>query len=403
MKMKGLTMSTLQRIFNQSVFTPQKYNDIDRALTDKLGPRSVRLCETPVFFNAAFHDQMIAMGTEILKEAMKPETLAKVDRFIAPDWRMPGDIGLPVMACVDFAIAEDGAGNLTPKLIELQGVSSVYAFQADMSDAYSASYGLDDYVSFLPGGQTKAAYERHLEETVLGGHHPRNVILLEIDPWQQKTSIDFEAFRQRLGIAIVGVDEVIKKGDKIYYLDNGVETEIKRIYNRVIPEELSRYQGRGKMAFSFTDKLDVEWVPHPAWSFLISKCSMPYLTHSAVPEARFLNDGKPLPQDLENYVLKPLLAFAGAGVKVDVTLPDIEAIPADRRGDYMLQKKVEYSPFLEAPDGTRSKAEIRIMYLMEGNEFKPSILFARISRSKMMNVGFNKTDKWVGVAPVFRV
>ena len=64
-------------------------------------------------------------------------------------------------------------------------------------------------------------------------------------------------------------------------------TPIQRIYNRAIVDELVRKQI--PMAFDFRDDLDVEWAGHPNWFFRLSKFSLPYLDHPAVPRTRFLD------------------------------------------------------------------------------------------------------------------
>ncbi len=62
---------------------------------------------------------------------------------------------------------------------------------------------------------------------------------------------------------------------------------IRRIYNRVIVDELER---RGiSIPFDFRDDLDVEWAGHPNWFFRLSKFSLPYLKHPAVPRTHFLD------------------------------------------------------------------------------------------------------------------
>ena len=73
---------------------------------------------------------------------------------------------------------------------------------------------------------------------MLGDHQPENVILLEIFPQQQKTRIDFYCTEDYLGIKLVCLTELIKEGKKLYYLNDGKKTEIKRIYNRVIFDDL---------------------------------------------------------------------------------------------------------------------------------------------------------------------
>lgn len=57
--------------------------------------------------------------------------------------------------------------------------------------------------------------------------------------------------------------KVIKHGAKLYYKDKGKEIPIKRIYNRVIFDELERKNLN--FNFDFRDDIEVEWVGHPNW------------------------------------------------------------------------------------------------------------------------------------------
>ena len=80
--------------------------------------------------------------------------------------------------------------------------------------------------------------------------------------------------------------------------------------------------------FDWRDDLDVEWAGHPNWYFRISKFSIPYLKHASVPKTWFLDQMEEIPEDLENYALKPLYSFAGLGVVIAPKKEDIAAIPA---------------------------------------------------------------------------
>ena len=88
----------------------------------------------------------------------------------------------------------------------------------------------------------------------------------------------------------------------------GRETRIRRIYNRLIFDEL---EAKGvELPFDITSRLDLSWAGHPNWYFRWSKHCLPELHHPTVPEARFLSDVDSPPKDLENWVLKPLFSFA---------------------------------------------------------------------------------------------
>jgi hypothetical protein len=177
---------------------------------------------------------------------------------------------------------------------------------------------------------------------------------------------------------------------------NGVKTEIKRIYNRVIFDEFSRRTDL-KCQFNLTEDIDVEWAGHPNWFFRVSKYVMPFLDSPYVPQSRFLSDVHEIPTDLENYVLKPLFSFSGTGVKFHVTRQDIDEIPAEERAGFMLQRKVKYEPVLQAPDGL-VKVEVRLLYFWEPQNEKPELVvnLSRLSRGEMIGVKFNRDKTWVG-------
>ena len=143
------------------------------------------------------------------------------------------------------------------------------------------------------------------------------------------------------------------------------------------------------------EELDVEWVPHPAWFYRISKYTLPLIKHPYVPATYFLNQVKQLPADLENYVLKPLFSFAGQGVVIDVTPADIENVKDPE--NWILQRKVKYADVIETPD-TPAKAEIRIFYFWKDGAARPvpANNLARLSKGKMIGVRYNKDKEWVG-------
>jgi hypothetical protein len=230
----------------------------------------------------------------------------------------------------------------------------------------------------------------------VGKHNPEEVVLLEIDPLKQNTAIDFLITREKLGITLLHLGDVRIRGRALYYMKDGKEIRIQRIYNRVIFDELVQRKDL-VTEFHLTEDVDVEWAGHPNWFFYISKYTMPFLHDPAVPESRFLHTVDQLPADLENYVLKPLFSFSGSGVIFHVTRQDIDRIPMADRKNFMLQKKVHYEPVVQAPDGL-VKAEIRLLYLWEPGSGRPTLLtnLARLSRGEMIGVKYNKDKTWVG-------
>ncbi len=184
-------------------------------------------------------------------------------------------------------------GELTPKLIELQGCASLYAFQLELPDVYRAHYDLGGLEAF-PNGLSRKDYIAMLRQVIIGDQDPENVILMEIEPSKQKTRPDFVVTKKLLGIETVCITDIVKRGSKLFYHKQGRELEVRRIYNRVIVDELVTKGIR--TPFNFREHLDIEWVGHPNWFFRWSKYSLPFLDHPAVPRAWFLSDMQQIPE-----------------------------------------------------------------------------------------------------------
>jgi hypothetical protein len=164
------------------------------------------------------------------------------------------------------------------------------------------------------------------------------------------------------------------------------------VYNRAIADEVIKTGA--SLPFRFRDELDIEWAGHPNWFFRMSKFTLPFLKHSTVPRTTFLHELTHIPDDLQNYVLKPLYSFAGSGVIVGPTRADVDAVPSSQRHQYVLQEKVEYAPVVNAIPGA-TKAEVRLMYIWV-DELQPAMNLIRMGRGKMMGVDYNKNLTWVG-------
>jgi len=302
---------------------------------------------------------------------------------------------LPNLTQVDFAVVEEN-GAYVPKLIELQGFPSLTAMQVIQrdvwADALSRMRALDGKWSCWFSGLDRAAFLNLARRTIVGDHDPSEVILMDIDPRQQKTYPDFAATKLLFGVDAADPRELTLKGKELFRKN----IRIKRIYNRVVFDELIRKNIA--IPFDYRRELDIEWVPHPNWYWVWSKYSLPFLDHAAVPKATFVSDLDRVPDRLERYVLKPLFSFAGGGVNVEPTEKDIDAIPDAERHQWCLQEKIEYAPALKAADGGGVKIEIRMMFLRPDDEREPILAqnLVRLSRGKMLGVDFNKEFTWVG-------
>jgi hypothetical protein len=386
---------SLRRAYNES-FSAQKYDLYKRRLEERAGMEiSFRLAESPVFLPPELRDAMVAASLEIFEQLTTSAALWRSESAVPQELNVPGSDELPTFAVTDFAVTRGSDGNLVPKLIELQAFPTLYAFQVAQNEEVAricpdGGDGLDWYLS----GLDASAYKRVVGEAILSGLPPENVVLLDLDPPKQKTAVDFAFTRQFWGVRAVDPGEIEKRGRELWYRPEGKPVRIYRIYNRLIFDELA---AKGtKLPFDLTSRIDVSWAGHPNWYFRWSKHCLPELKHPAVPEAHLLSDLPSVPKDLENWVLKPLFSFAGAGVKVDVTSADIDAVPPEQRAQTLLMRKVEYAPVIETADGGWSKAEIRIMFVWREEKPFPVTTLARLSQGKMMGVAFNKDRTWVG-------
>ena len=295
---------------------------------------------------------------------------------------------------VDFGLVRNAQGELEPKLVELQAFPSLYAYQPMLARQYVASYGLPSSLGIYLGGYDQHSYQQQMRELIVSGHDPENVILLEIHPEKQKTLCDFLIAQRDLGIAVVDILNLKKRGSRLFYEQGGREIPVHRIYNRCIVDELERKDIQ--LPFDLTEPLDVEWAGHPNWYYRISKFSIPYLKHKCVPRTWLLDQNSTVPADNENYVLKPLYSFAGLGIKFHPTQADVNAIPAEQRHHYMLQERMRFEPVIETPFGM-TQAEIRIMYVWpENGEMTPVLPLLRMGRGIMMGVDHNRNLEWVG-------
>ncbi|GAB3634525.1 hypothetical protein GCM10027422_01150 [Hymenobacter arcticus] len=393
-------ISAPRQLFNEA-FTPERYQEMLADMDQQLpGQLDFRIAETPVFVPTTLRDKLIRAGQDIIDVLQKPDFKELTDGAIPPSQRVPNEDDHAEFLTFDFAICRNADGELEPQLIEMQGFPSLYAFQAYLPGVFAAHYPIPDIVSPFIEVADAAAYHANFRRLLLADENPENVILLELFPERQKTRIDFALSKKYWGIEAVSLPDIKKRGRQLFYEKDGREILIKRIYNRIIFDELARYPEL-RPAFNLTDDVNVAWVGHPNWFFRISKYTLPLITSSFAPPSYYLNELTKYPNDLENYVLKPLFSFAGAGVRLHITAADLDALP-DKQ-NYLLQRKVTYEPVVQSPDGL-VKCELRLLYTWPHTDAQPKLVagLARLSRGEMIGVDFNKNKDWVGgTTPLF--
>jgi len=397
----------LRASFNQG-WTDEKFRDLIRRLERRTGtPLGFPISETPCFFPRSLMTSIAATGLELVNQILGDRDAMKAADAIVPErFRGPGAEAMPTFLQVDFGLVRNADGSVAPKLVELQAFASLYAFQLAIAEAYRDAFSLPANLRIFLDDLDAGSYHQLIAKAIVGDHDPREVVLMEIEPRKQKTWPDFVTTEQMWGVRAIDVSEVRRDGRRLFYERDGTRTQIKRVYNRVIPDELER---KGiELPFHYGDDLDLTWAGHPAWYFRISKFSIPYLRHASVPETRFLDAIEHLPADRDRYLLKPLFSFAGGGIIFAPTDEQIAAIPTNQRQNYILQERINFTPLIKTPEGP-AQAEIRIMYVLDpstslragGGRLRPVLPLLRMGRGKMMGVDHNKGLRWVGASAGF--
>lgn len=385
----------LRRRFNQS-FTLERYqaflDQIDRVSGTHVPFRN---CETPCFFPMPLMDRLAIEGEALMRQLVdSPRYFAESEGALPARYRVPNEPRNPMFVQVDFGLVRNTAGGLDPKLVEIQAFPSLYAYQPALARAYRDVHGLEDSLGCFLNSLNPPKYLDLLSRSIVGGHDPENVVLLEIDPTHQKTLCDFNLTERVLGVRAVCITALKKQGNRLFYERDGRLTPIRRIYNRAIVDELERRNVT--IPFDWRDDLDVEWAGHPNHYWRISKFSIPYLDHPSVPRTFFLHQVDGIPADLDNWVLKPLYSFAGLGVSVGPSRAEIDAVPAAARHNWILQERVRFEPVIETPYGP-TNAEIRVMYIWLERPVAVTTII-RMGRGRMMGVDHNKNMEWVGAS-----
>lgn len=386
----------LRKKYN-AAFTDEKYRAFVQDMANVYpGQLDFRIAETPVFIPKDFIQNVLHTCESVIDTISTPEYMAQSKAAIPGHLAVPNEDAHPHFIAFDFGICLNEKGEIEPQLIELQGFPSLFAYQVLFPEVHARHFWQPEGFTTYLNGFTKESYIHLLRKIILKDAAPENVVLLEIFPEQQKTRIDFRCTETYLGIQTVCLTDLLQEGRKLFYKNRGVKTEIKRIYNRLIFDDLFQQpadvQEKGKI---FQQELDVTWVPHPNWFYRVSKFSLPFIHHPYVPHTQLLSAVSSLPEDLHNYVAKPLFSFAGQGVMIDLTKEALQKISDPP--NWILQRKVTYAPIIKTPD-ENAKAELRIFYFWEEGATRPVATnnLARLSKGKMVGVRYNKDKEWVG-------
>jgi hypothetical protein len=393
-------IKAIRETYNKA-FSQDKYQSFLTELNSNYpGQIAFRIAETPVFVDKKLGAEMIETCEYIIDFISNHDFRRLTETAIPEAEKIPNENVFPHFIAFDFGICKREDDSLYPALIEMQGFPTLFGFQAYYPTILEKHVDIPKEYSRFFSGLNNESYIKLLSDVIVGQYQKEEVILLDIKPENQNTLIDFSCTEDYIGVKAICVSSLIKEGRKLFYINDGKKTRIRRIYNRMIFDELKMVKEMLGDIVDLTSELDVEWIPHPNWFYRISKYTLPMLSHPLIPKTEYLSNMKSIPKDLEQYVLKPLFSFAGQGVVIDVKENDITKIKDPE--NWILQKKVSYANCIKTPDES-SKVEIRLMYIWKEGDDRPTLTtnLARLSKGKMIGVRYNAEKEWVGASVAY--
>src|SRR5690606_8833337 len=232
----------IRKAFNES-FRQEYYENLKEGVMETFGEHcAFRISETPVFLPKEIETEVFSACDAIIGQLGEIDFKKIRDQFIPSALQSPVPMGDPHFLAIDFGLCDDGHGGIIPQLIELQAFPSLFFYQPYLGKSYSKNYPNVPQKGFhyFFSGLDDASYLAEVRKVILGNENVENVILMELFPEKQKTRIDFWATQKALGIPVICMTKVIKEGRGLYYEKDGRKIPIRRIYNRVIFDELQR-------------------------------------------------------------------------------------------------------------------------------------------------------------------
>jgi len=381
--------------FNKQFTTHQYESYLNYFESRYPGATKFRMAETPIFISNEFKKHLLETGAHVIDYILSNDFQTNTYPALNKNFFVPNESRIPDCLVMDFAITLNEQGEYIPQLIELQGFPSLFGFEVLQDMAFKASYNIPNNLTPYLNGFQRPVYLDHLAKMIKGNEN-QHTVLLEIYPDQQKTKIDFYITRDLINIPIVCLSEIFEEDHDLFYQKNGIKIKIDRIYNRVVWDDVIHAdENIQHNASIFLKPLNITWVCHPHHYYRISKFLLPFLKHPNIPSSALVSNLVSVPENLNQWVLKPLFSYAGNGVKINVKKEDLTHIT--NPNEWILQKKVNYASAIVTPTGP-AKAEIRLFYFWDEAQQKyiATLNLTRLSKNEMMGVGFNNTATWVG-------
>ena len=174
--------SRYRRPFNEQI-DERRYEEYQRELTRRLARFEFRLAESPLFLPDDFKARTVEASEAIVAQLSDPANLTRMKAAIPARWDTPGMDALPSFTQVDFAVVREPDGTLVPKLIELQGFPSLTSMQCVQRDVWNdvlqSMRGLEGEWSCWFSGLDRDGFLDLARRTIVGGHDPSEVILMD--------------------------------------------------------------------------------------------------------------------------------------------------------------------------------------------------------------------------------
>src|SRR5262245_57204376 len=169
--------SRYRRLFNEH-YSEELYARMCALMDRRLEtPRfEFRLAETPLLLPEQLKSRCEKVSREILDIIQRPDVLEACQAAVPARYDTPHPDSRPHFLAIDLGIVRGAEGTLEPRLIELQGFSSLYGMQLVQGGIWSEMLagipGMPARWTPLFSGLSETAYVELLRRTVIAGADP---------------------------------------------------------------------------------------------------------------------------------------------------------------------------------------------------------------------------------------
>ena len=335
-----------------------------------------RFSEAPLLLQDSFIADAPLVASSALMQELDAHTHA-LCRELAPLLTKPADdewASTPAAdaLALDFAIVQSEPGAARPwtlRCVEFQAFASIAATNRLVAEHAAEVWPqLRDLAEH--DGPTSDWLARMKLWVAPGTHN----VLVERDPWGQKTAFDFQALERLTSIKVVD-DRQLRLRNQVLQLNHeqsgavAVDHILNRLVLHTAPDADQQLLASAR----------VSWHSHPRWYYRISKALMPGLNLPQANRCVLADDWRSLGVPAERLVLKATHSFGGADVHLHVTGAQLDALEHPR--DWLVQPRFTPLPIRQASDGAPIFGELRCMVaLMPGQRPWVASRIARLYR-----------------------